>query len=228
MTRPLRRFMPLALAAGLAACASAPPREGAVAKPVTPLDQYRAQVTPRPEEVLLAIHAQGVSGPQADALAGLVAGWRAADGGAIRIQAPTSGVDSAAAYRMGESVRAFLISQGAPPAAIQVVGYDATGAAPAPMIVGYLRYEAQVPDCGESWDNLSSSWNNQVSANFGCAVTANLAAQIANPADLVGPRAMDAPDAARRADVLAKYREGEITSTETDDRSTGLVSQAVR
>ncbi|MDO8411267.1 MAG: CpaD family pilus assembly protein [Phenylobacterium sp.] len=228
MTRILRRFMPLALAAGLSACASAPPRDGAVANPATPLDQYRAQVTPRPEEVLLAIHAQGVSGPQADALSGLVAGWRAADGGAIRIQAPTSGVDSAAAYRMGESVRAFLVSQGAPPAAIQVVGYDARGAAQAPMIVGYLRYEAKVPDCGESWDNLSSSWDNRVSANFGCAVTANLAAQIANPADLAGPRAMDAPDAARRADVLAKYREGAITSSETDERSTGVVSQVVR
>ncbi|MDP1617150.1 CpaD family pilus assembly protein [Phenylobacterium sp.] len=228
MTRTLRCFMPLALAAGLAACASAPPRDGAVANPATPLDQYRVQVTPRPEEVLLAIHAQGLSGPQADALLGLLAGWRAADGGAIRIQAPASGVDSAAAYRMGESVRAFLISHGAPPAAVQVIGYDAGGHLRPPMIVGYLRYEAQIPDCGESWDNLSSNWNNRVSANFGCAVTANLAAQIANPADLAGPRAMDAPDAARRADVLAKYREGAITSSESDDRSTGVVSQVVR
>lgn len=223
------RHLTLLLAAGLTACASAPPpREGAVVDPRTPLDQYRAQVTPQADEVRLAIHAQGLSGPQADALASLVHAWRANDGGAIRLLAPIGAPDSAAAYRMGESVRAFLVSQGVPHTDIQIAGYDATGSAAAPMVVGYERYVAQVPRCGQSWENLTSTSANRTSANFGCTVNANLAAQLANPADLARPRDMEAPDAARRAEVLADYRRGEPTSTQADEQAKGALSQVVR
>lgn len=229
MFKSLRHLLPLILAAGVTACASAPPpREGAVIDPRTPLDQYRAQVVPQADEVRLAIHAQGISGPQADALAGLVHAWRSHDGGPIRLQAPVGGADSAAAYRMGESVRAFLVSQGVPHTEIQVAGYDAAGSPAAPMVVGYERYVAQVPRCGESWENLTSTAKNSTPANFGCAVTANFAAQLANPADLVRPRDMDPADAARRAVVLDNYRRGEPTSTKADEQAKGALSQVVR
>jgi len=227
MTQTLRHLMPLLLAAGLTACAATPPREGAVIDPRTPLDQFRAQVIPQADEVRLAIHAQGLSGPQADALASLVQAWRDNGGGDIRLQSPV-GADSAAAYRMAESVRAFLVSQGAPNSAIQVVGYDAAGQAAAPMVVGYQRYVAQIPRCGQSWDNLTSTSGNQVSANFGCTVTANMAAQLANPADLARPRDMDPSDAGRRTEVLARYRRGETTSTEADEQAKGALSQGVK
>lgn len=229
MFKTLRHLMPLLLAAGVTACASAPPpREGAVIDPRTPLDQYRAQVVPQADEVRLAIHAQGVSGPQADALAGLVHAWRSHDGGPIRLQSPVGATDAAAAYRMGESVRAFLVSQGVPHSDIQVAGYDAGGQAGAPMVVGYERYVAQIPRCGQDWENLTSTAQNRPRANFGCAVTANFAAQLANPADLVRPRDMEPADAARRAEVLDKYRRGEPTSTQADEQAKGALSQAVR
>jgi pilus assembly protein CpaD len=228
MTPTLRHLIPLVLAAAVTACASAPPREGAVVDPRTPLDQFRAQVIPQADQVRLAIHAQGISGPQADALASLVQAWRDNGGGDIRLQSPVGAADSAAAYRMAESVRAFLISQGAPNSAIQVVGYDAAGQAAAPMVVGYERYVAQIPRCGQSWDNLTSTSGNQVSANFGCTVNANIAAQLANPADLARPRDMDPADAGRRAEVLAKYRRGEMTSTEADEQAKGALSQGVQ
>ena len=229
MSKTLRHLMPVFLAAAVTACASAPPpREGAVIDPRTPLDQFRAQVIPQADEVRLAIHAQGLSGPQADALASLVHAWRTNDGGPIRLQAPVGAAESAAAYRMGESVRAFLVSQGVPHSDIQIAGYDAAGLTAAPMVVGYERYVAQIPRCGQSWDNLTSTSGNQVSANFGCTVNANFAAQLANPADLARPRDMDPADAARRADVLDKYRRGEPTSTQADEQAKGALSQAVQ
>ncbi|MDP2215384.1 CpaD family pilus assembly protein [Phenylobacterium sp.] len=229
MTHSLRHLISLALAGALAACAGTPaPRDGAMINPPTPLDQYRAQVIPQADEVRLAIHAQGISGPQADALAGLLNAWRANEGGPLKIQAPVGAGDSAATYRMGESVRAFLVSQGAPHTAIQLAGYDAAGFASAPMVVGYERYVAQIPQCGQSWENLTSTSSNQASANFGCAVSANFAAQLANPADMVRPRDMEAPDAARRSEVLAKYRLGEITATRADEQAKGALSQVVR
>lgn len=227
MTSYIRPVAALAALAALSACAT-PYREGAVENPATPLDQYRAQVHAQPEEVRLAVHARGVSAAQADALAALVHGWRMAEGGVIRMQAPTGGPDPSATYRMGESVRAFLLGQGVPAGAIELVGYAAQGQAAAPFVVGYTRYQVQPITCGQSWENLSGTWRNATSTNFGCAATANLAAQIANPGDLLGPRAEDPADATRRMDVLGKYREGELTSTRADDQARGTVSQVVR
>jgi pilus assembly protein CpaD len=70
--------------------------------------------------------------------------------------------------------------------------------------------------------------SNDVQPNFGCAVTANMAAQIANPADLARPQHATPADAARRSLVLDKYRKGQITSSEKDDQAKGVVSDAIK
>ena len=49
--------------------------------------------------------------------------------------------------------------------------------------------------------------------NFGCASQQNLAAQIADPRDLLSPRGVDSIDAGRRTTVLDNYRRGEPTTT---------------
>jgi pilus assembly protein CpaD len=50
--------------------------------------------------------------------------------------------------------------------------------------------------------------------NFGCAQQHNLAAQIANPADLLGPRTMAPADADRRSVIMDRYRQGKTTGAE--------------
>ena len=45
--------------------------------------------------------------------------------------------------------------------------------------------------------------------NLGCATQRNLAAMVANPADLVQPRGEDPISTSRRTVVLDKYRKGE-------------------
>jgi pilus assembly protein CpaD len=53
---------------------------------------------------------------------------------------------------------------------------------------------------------------------FGCALQANLAAMVADPADLAAPRRADPAEAARRTVVLDKYCRGEQThATRSDD-----------
>jgi pilus assembly protein CpaD len=230
MTRTLfRTFAALGLVAGLGACATDIP--GADKHAELPTQRFEPKVTSKPEEVLLAVHAQGLSARQADALAKLYAYWMEDEGGVIGVQAPTDGVDPAAAYRMSEAARSFLISRGVPPGKIEVVGYDpvpgdSAGAAP-PLKVGYLRYHAEIPECGKTWTNISRSWKNEVQPNFGCAVSANMAAQIADPADLLGPRPMTPQDATRRQEILDKYRKGELTSAAKDDKADGAISRAV-
>lgn len=224
MTRfPLIAVLALA---SLSACATQP-APGAVAEPRTPTEQWRAELSSQPEEVQLAIHANGISPTQADALALFVSDWRDAGGASITIQTPIEGVEAGAAYRAGESARSFLINQGIAPDQIRIVGYRAETEGRPPMRIGYLRHSVIVPECGREWTNLARSAGNKPQPNFGCAVSANMAAQIANPADLEGPRAMTPPDAGRRVMTLEKYRKGEATSSAKDAQAAGSVSQAV-
>lgn len=228
MTSFLIRLTPLAAAAlALAACATSPaPRAEAV--PPTALDRWssRIQVTAQPEEIRLAPHAAGLSGTQARALAEFHARWTLAEGGVITVAAPT-GDQGPGAYRVGVDSRAFLVSQGAAPDRVRLVGYDPAGTRDAPIIVSFQRYVATAPRCGE-WTAVTSTASNQPHGNLGCAVSANIAAQVANPGDLLAARPMDPADTGRRTTVLGKYRAGEVTSTAKDEQASGAVSRAVQ
>jgi len=54
-----------------------------------------------------------------------------------------------------------------------------------------------------------------------------IAAQVADPADLLHPRTEAPPDAARRQTVLDKYRQGAVTSAAKDTQANGAVSTTV-
>jgi pilus assembly protein CpaD len=223
-------LLPLALTAvgALGACAT----DGAakLAPATTPSEQWtdKVKVEAQPDEVRLSPHRTGLSANQGDALGAFMGRWIEADGGQIVIQAPTGGGgDPAAAYAVATQSRDFLIANGAPANMVRIDGYDAKGEPSAPVIVGFLSYRAIVPECGKAWGNLSSSSSNQPSGNFGCAVTANIAAQVANPADLDHPRTMGPADAGRRAMVTDHYRKGEATSSAKDAQASGAVSKAV-
>ena len=136
-------------------------------------------------------------------------------------------LDPAAARATLETARRFLIDQGVDPAKIQLAGYDAGGDPTAPVVVGYARYTAQGPDCSQAWPNMTATMNNREYENFGCAVTANMAAMIDNPGDVLQPRTMTPADAGRRATVLGRYRAGEVTSSAADAQANGAVSRAV-
>lgn len=223
------RFVALALTAALSACAATPPLQaGQASMARTPTELWKAEVTTQPEEIRLAVRAQGLSPNQAGALTTFADSWRSADGGEVIVQAPVGGPDPGAVSRSGENARTYLVQQGVPASAIRLLGYDAKGDPAAPLVVGFLRYAVNVPTCGRAWTNIAHSMTNEVQSNFGCAVTANMAVQVANPADLATPRRLDPADAQRRAIVLDKYRKGELTSSEKDEKAKGTVSLVVK
>ena len=230
MSSPLLRLTPVAAALALAACASTPSTPSTAPSPgeTTLLDSWgsRVQVVAQPEEIRLAPHPTGLSGNQARALAEFHGRWTLAEGGVITVAAPV-GTDGPGAYRVSADARAFLLSQGAAPDMVQLVGYDPGGARDAPIVVGFKRYVAVTPRCGD-WPSVTRTASNQPTSNLGCAVSANMATQVANPADLAGARPMDPADAGRRMTVLGKYRAGEVTSTARDEQASGAVSTAVQ
>lgn len=231
MTRALPTFAVLALAlplAGLSACASVrlAPTKPAMAR--TPTENFPLKAVERAEEIRLVVHAAGLSTTQAAALAQFADTWANGEGGQITLSSPVGGPDAGAAFRTGEGARSFLVSQGVPADRIVIRGYDAAGDMQASLRVAYVRYEAVLPECGRSWGNLSRSFDNLPQSNFGCAVSANMAAQIANPADIVRPRTMTPADAGRRSVVLDKYRRGEVVSSEKDAQAQGVISDAIK
>jgi pilus assembly protein CpaD len=70
--------------------------------------------------------------------------------------------------------------------------------------------------------------DNPSPVNFGCATQNNLAAMVADPADLVMPRTMTASDAQRRGTVFEKYRKGEITATTRDQHDSAALSEVAK
>jgi pilus assembly protein CpaD len=104
-----------------------------------------------------------------------------------------------------------------------MAGYSAGGPV-TPVLVSYGRFVAIGPNCSHRWDNQLGNFDNQPSAQFGCAVTADIGVQIANPRDLISPAEMTPADNTRREYVLDKYRQGQTTSTSADDQASGHVS----
>lgn len=107
--------------------------------------------------------------------------------------------------------------------------YDARSAgAGAPLVLAYTAFRANAPDCPSlaSIDVANAMSNNEL-PTLGCAVRANQAAMIADPADLFGERVRGDGDIDRQTDVLGKYRRGESTASERSDAESGAVSTAV-
>ncbi len=191
---------------------------------ITPTEQFSIKVTQGPDEILLAPHAYGVSDAQEHALEGLVDRWRNAGSGVITIRSPEGSHE--ASYHATAAIQNALEDLGVHPEEIQLVSYDAPDGAP--IGVGFVGYRASGPDCGQDWRDFTKTGDNRVNSNFGCAVTANIAAQIANPSDLLGPRPMDSSNATRRATVMSHYEQGAITSTPADPQAHAAISGAIQ
>lgn len=208
-----------ASALAVTACAS-----GSTTQPVTPLSQYVLQVQPGVDRIALAVHEQGLSANQQAALQGLVARFADARAEVLTVEAPAG--DDPAAVAQAYAVRDALQAMGVPGQRIQVVGYNAPSPR-APVLAGFQTVRAYIPDCAAQSRQMASRPSNGVTGGFGCAVTANLAAQIEDPRDIVGPRALQPSDSGRSAVVFARYRQGETTSAPQETMVNGRISNAV-
>ena len=218
-----RSAVPLLAAVTLAGCATGSD-PAAAPPPITPTEQFSVEVRSTVDEILLAPHG-GLSPAQDAALADLAARWRDAGEGPVIVHAAGGGPAERTAHAAAHALQAA----GVPPPLVQVMPYDAPAdAPPEPVRVGYSRLVAVGPHCANLWSDLTRSARNGPSRGFGCSVTANMAAQIANPRDLISPRPSYPADAARRAIVLDKYRTGEPTGAARGDDERGDVSAATK
>jgi pilus assembly protein CpaD len=136
--------------------------------------------------------------------------------GAISISAPAGPDAQAAIAYFGER----LANAGVPRDRILV------GTAPSrdgKVELGFIGYAAITAPCGDWSSNEADTASNRVSANFGCAVQQDIAAQVADPRDLISPQPLGPGDAARRAVVYDNYKNGKPTGAQqTPDQSAAI------
>jgi len=216
----LNRILAAALlCASLAACASDPKNPARTA--TNPAELYPLKAALTPDRVALALHPDGLSPAQVQALSAFADRWRQDGEDMIRLAAPRGGADVALAMRGQAEAMSLLVRHGVPAASIQLALYE-TADPKAPLLVSFTRYETKATACGQTWDALTNTEDNNVQSNYGCAVSANMAAQIAHPADIAHPRAEDASDAERREVVLGKYAQGKPTGAEPESTTSTL------
>ena len=225
MTRSGALAAALLAGAALAGCAGTHPPPGPVA--LTPTEQYGVKVTSAPEQIALGLHAGGLtrrpSRPRSASSSAAGATTAAARSACAR---PSTPADPAAARRMQDEASAYVIRLGVPAERLQVAGYVSNHAPAAPLLASYDRFEAHGPNCSGAWGSLTSTGKNGVYDHFGCSVTANFAAQVANPRDFLAPQVETPADDVRREVVLDKYRRGETTASAKDDQANGKVSDS--
>ncbi len=221
MTRGSALAAILAAASALAGCAADTNPQSLA---LTPTEHYGLTVSSHPEQIAIGVHRSGLSNTQKAALAQFASQWRDDGGGPVSVRAPYDAADPATARRMSDQAAAYLVQLGVPHERVQLGAYASNRVPGAPVLASYDKFDVQGPNCSGGWSDLTHTAHNSTFGHFGCAVTANFAAQVANPRDLVAPAVTTPGDNVRRALVLDKYRKGEITSSAKDDQADGKTS----
>jgi len=159
-------------------------------------------------DIPVAAGDQGLTRGQSEVIAGFAAEYQRSSKGIIRIMTPQGAPNSGAAASAAGEIRRLLVRMGVPKNHILQVGFAAGEyGASAPVRLAYVAIAAQTEPCGE-WpaDLTLNTTQNRNYYNFGCASQRNLAAQIANPNDLLGPRRMTPADAEQRGQAMERYR----------------------
>ncbi|MEX0852496.1 MAG: CpaD family pilus assembly protein [Bauldia sp.] len=146
----------------------------------------------------------------------------------IAVVAPSGSPNQENATGIAVEIEDVLRLSGVAEGAIDYRVYQAgSGERNAPVRVAFSRVAAHTAPC-EPWrDQVTVNGQNRNYVNFGCATQQNLAAITANPLDLLYPRGLTPADAARRADVLNKYRKGAAFSADLSKEEGGNVAQGV-
>jgi pilus assembly protein CpaD len=185
-----------------------------------PAVNHPIQVEPNFHSLKLAFSAPnaGLMPDDSQHFDAFVADFIAHGNGAISITVPSGPDANAAIAYFGER----MASAGVPRDRILVGTRDRVGA-DGRVELGYISYQASTGACGDWSSNLAYTASNRINPNMGCAVQHNVAAQVADPRDLIAPRDMTPGDAARRAVVYDNYKNGKPTgATLTPDQSAAV------
>ncbi|CAH2397939.1 CpaD family pilus assembly protein [Mesorhizobium ventifaucium] len=211
--RPVLPVLAVAVAALLAGCAN---RDSITVGAVP--DDYRTNhpivIAETNQKIDLPVGAgdRGMTGSQRDTLLGFLDGYDKSAAPTLTISIPSGSANEIAATAAGRDFARLAIASGISRNRIVITTYQSASAeASAPIRVAYVSVKAQTDRCGRWPEDLLQTSENKHHADFGCSYQNNLAAQIANPTDLLGPRKQSDIDAKNRSGVIDVYRERGIS-----------------
>jgi pilus assembly protein CpaD len=211
--RPAAPILAVAAVALLAGCALH--KRDSITVGAIP-DDYRTNhpiVIAEKEETLdLPVGAsdRGATRPQRASLEGFLAGYDTTAAPVLNIIAPSGSGNEIAAADAAQDFAHIARKNGVPASRIMMASYQADAEeVSAPVRISYAAMRAQTNKCGRWPADVLETSENKHYANFGCSYQNNLAAQIANPADLLGPRKQTPIDADNRGKVISDYQKVE-------------------
>lgn len=148
-----------------------------------------------------------------DVIRGFANDYSGRASGTVHILIPQGTPNAASAAAVRKQVRRELVGAGVPSTRIVDTSYvPSNPGAAAPIRLSFVATTAMTAPCGQWPEDMNAGlYQNRNWENFGCASQSNLAAQIANPTDLMGPRAMTPIDAEQRSNVIETYRGASAT-----------------
>lgn len=194
---------------GLSACANA-------SKSVAPIHlRNSVNVAESIERLELYSRPSGMELSARDklAVAQFLDGYAKSGEGALYINRPSSAISGIGTRQAESVVRGLMAQGGLNPNAVQTGQYQSRPGAPAPVVVSYRTLRAIPQDCREL-GRLHDTYTNQPHDNFGCFQSANLAAMISDPRQLLEPYSAAQPNAQRRQVVYDRYIEGTQTAAQ--------------
>lgn len=202
------------LAASLAGCAN---RDSITVGSIP--DDYRTNhpivIAEKNQKIDLPVGAgdRGMTGAQRDTLLGFLDGYDKGAAPSLTIAIPRGSANEVAALVAGRDFARVAAAAGVKRDRIVMTSYQsAVPEASAPVRVAFVAVRAQTDKCGRWPDDLTETSENKHYADFGCSYQNNLAAQVANPNDLIGPRKQSEIDAENRGAVIDLYRSRGISN----------------
>lgn len=217
--RPAVSLIAVAAVALLAGCTM--PQRDSITVGAVP-DDYRTNhpivIAEKEQSIDIPVAAsdRGITKSQRISLGGFLADYDRSAAPVLNIQVPAGSLNEVAAANASRDFVRYAKASGVPKGRIVVSSYGAQSfEESAPIRVSYVAMSAQTDKCGRWPADIAETTENKHYADFGCSYQNNLAAQVADPSDLVGPRKQTTIDAEKRSLVIDEYRKAPIiTSTE--------------
>jgi len=210
----VRIVLAVAAVSLLAGCAAFQKRDSITVGAVP--DDYRTNhpivIAEKQETIDLPVGAgdRGATASQRQSLEGFLSTYDKTAAPTLNIVTPSGSANSAAAAETARDFAHIAKQNGVPASRIMIASYQASPQeVSAPVRVSFAAMRAQTDKCGRWPDDLLQTSENKHYANFGCSYQNNIAAQIANPSDLLGPRKQSPIDAANREKVINDYQAGD-------------------
>lgn len=215
---------------GLAACSSSTAAVPVEYLEASALDRHEIGVRERQDVLEVALNPADTSLPRAERLRidAFLQDYRSVGHGPLKVSLPTSSANPQLAVAAASDIREMAFASGIEYAEIEG-GSAGEGNGTSQIVLSFTRYDAIAPECETfaTLDFASTRLNNDL-PTLGCSVRTNMAAMIADPADLLGQRQLEPGDTERRQITLELWRSGAATGSERNEGESGTVSDAVQ